>query len=39
LGKQNLILGYSWLKDHNPEVDWQKKEVLMTQCPTYYKGC
>jgi len=21
LGRQNLILGYSWLKDHNPEVD------------------
>jgi len=22
LGKQNLILSYSWLKNHNPEVDW-----------------
>jgi len=22
LGKQNLILGYSWLKNCNPEVDW-----------------
>jgi len=21
LGKQDLILGYSWLKDYNPEVD------------------
>jgi len=21
LGKQNMILGYTWLKDHNPEVD------------------
>jgi len=33
LGKQNLILGYSWLKDHSLEVDWQKGEVLMTCCP------
>jgi len=21
LGKQSLILGYNWLKDHNPKVD------------------
>jgi len=21
LGKQNLILGYDWLKDHNPKID------------------
>jgi len=21
LGKQSMILGYTWLKDHNPEVD------------------
>jgi len=29
LGKQNMILGYTWLKDHNPEVDWQTGEVQM----------
>jgi hypothetical protein len=27
LGKQNVILGYTWLKEHNPEVDWITKEV------------
>jgi len=21
LGKQSLILGYNWLKDHNPKID------------------
>jgi len=21
LGKQSLILGYDWLKDHNPKID------------------
>jgi len=21
LGRQNMILGYTWLKDHNPEVN------------------
>jgi len=33
LGKQNLILGYDWLKDHNPKIDWEKGEVEMTRCP------
>jgi len=27
LGKQSMILGYTWLKDHNPEVNWQTREV------------
>jgi predicted aspartyl protease len=25
LGKQSLILGYNWLHNHNPEINWQKK--------------
>jgi len=33
LGKQSLILGYNWLKNHNPKVDWEKGEVEMTYCP------
>jgi len=32
LGKQSLILGYNWLKDHNPKIDWEKREVEMTHC-------
>jgi len=35
LGKQSLILGYNWLKDHNPKVDWEKGEVKMTRCPLW----
>jgi len=27
LGKQSLILGYNWLKDHNPKINWEKREV------------
>ena len=23
LGKNSLILGYTWLKKHNPVIDWQ----------------
>ncbi len=33
LGTQNLILGYSWLREHNPEVDWVTGEVKMSRCP------
>ena len=39
LGKQDLILGYPWLKDHNPEVDWQRGEVLMTRCLPWCEEC
>jgi len=38
LGKQSLILGYNWLKDHNPKVDWEKGEVEMTRCPLRCEG-
>ena len=38
LGKQSLILGYNWLKDHNPKVDWKKGEVEMTRCPLRCEG-
>jgi len=38
LGKQNLILGYDWLKDHNPKIDWEKGEVEMTCYPLRCEG-
>jgi len=38
LGKQSLILGYDWLKDHNPRIDWEKREVEMTHCPLQCEG-
>jgi len=38
LGKQSLILGYDWLKDHNPKVDWEKGEVEMTRCSFCCEG-
>ena len=27
LGKQSIILSYTWLKDHNLEVNWQTGEI------------
>jgi len=38
LGKQSLILGYDWLKNHNPKIDWEKGEVEMTHCPLRCEG-
>ena len=37
LGKESLILGYNWLKDHNPKIDWEKGEVKMTCCLLRYE--
>jgi len=39
LGRQNMILGYTWLKDHNLEVNWQTREVQMNRCPPRCEGC
>jgi len=38
LGKQSLILGYNWLKDHNSKINWEKGEVKMTRCPLCCEG-
>jgi hypothetical protein len=37
LGKQHVILGYSWLLEHNPEINWETKEVRMTRCLTVHR--
>ncbi len=33
LRKKNLILGYTWLREHNPEIDWETREVKLSWCP------
>jgi hypothetical protein len=39
LGKQSLILGYNWLQNHNPEINWQTKDVKMSHCPLQCSTC
>jgi len=34
-----MILSYTWLKDHNLEVNWQTGEVQMNRCPPRCEGC
>jgi hypothetical protein len=33
LGRQKMILEFSWLRGHNPEVNWVLGEVKMSHCP------
>jgi len=33
LGKIEIILGIPWLAVHNPEINWEIREVKMTRCP------
>ena len=40
LGKQSMILGITWLKKHNPEIDFRSGTVKMTRClPRCCIGC
>ncbi len=39
LGRKNVILGFTWLKEHNPEIDWETKEVKLTRCPRRCTEC
>jgi hypothetical protein len=40
LGRQNMILGITWLREHNPEIDWRTGKVEMTRClPRCCIGC
>ena len=33
LSRHQMILGYTWLKHHNPDIDWETGQVRMTCCP------
>ena len=33
LGDQDVILGYSWLKEYNPTINWNKGTVLFEDTP------
>ena len=39
LGVQKLILGHTWLRLHNPEIDWKTQEVQMSRCPVQCGAC
>jgi hypothetical protein len=34
-----MILGYNWLRNHNPEINWQTKDIKMSRCPVHCSTC
>jgi hypothetical protein len=38
LGTQSPILGHDWLQNHNPEINWQTKDVKMSRCHAQYNA-
>jgi len=32
LGRQHVIMGHSWLRKHNPDINWTTGEVKMSRC-------
>jgi len=40
LGKTEVILVIPWLQAHNPEINWETREVKMTRClPLCGRAC
>ncbi|KAF8470895.1 hypothetical protein JB92DRAFT_3135111 [Gautieria morchelliformis] len=34
LGKQDIILGFTWLQEHNPEINWQTRKDTVSAMHT-----
>ena len=32
-GKHGIFLGYDWLEQHNPDVNWRDRALSFTRCP------
>ncbi|GLB45128.1 putative retrotransposable element tf2 155 kda protein type 1-like [Lyophyllum shimeji] len=39
LGEQDMILGFTWLKEHNPEINWATGTLSMSRCPAHCQTC
>ena len=39
LGKLDIILGFTWLVEHNPEINWQTHKVPLSHCPDKCHMC
>ena len=38
IGSKDMIIGMTWLRTHNPEIDWQTGQVQFTRCPSTCQG-
>ena len=39
LGKQNVIMGHTWLRKHNPDINWVMGDVKMSRSRRCCSGC
>jgi len=35
VGHKAIVLGHTWLVEHNPNINWHTGEVKLTRCPDY----
>ena len=35
VGHKAIVLGHTWLTEHNPDINWHTGEVKLTRCPDY----
>jgi hypothetical protein len=28
-----MFIGYDWIRDHNPVINWQKYKIVFSRCP------
>ena len=33
IGPEDVILGLDWLREHNPEIDWEQGSFKLSRCP------
>jgi hypothetical protein len=33
IGKMDIIVGYDWLRQHNPLIDWRSGQISFSRCP------
>lgn len=38
IGTEDVIIGIDWLRDHNPEIDWDQGTLRLSRCPDSCKS-
>ena len=33
IGEEDAIIGLDWLREHNPEIDWERGSLRLSRCP------
>ena len=33
IGEEDVIIGLDWLREHNPDIDWERGSLRLSRCP------